>query len=58
MGIEVFHCFFESHHASGCQDNAGKGPRIAMMRLIGFKNQSLYDYDACMVCDRFVLSTT
>jgi hypothetical protein len=27
MEIQIFHHFYESHHASGPQDNAGKDPR-------------------------------
>mmetsp|Transcript_52916 Transcript_52916/g.67853 ORF Transcript_52916/g.67853 Transcript_52916/m.67853 type:complete len:293 (-) Transcript_52916:38-916(-) len=51
-GVEIIHCFFESYHASGVQDSAGKDPRIAMTRAIGFKAESLYNYHECKVwCD-------
>jgi len=43
------HCFFESYHASGVQDSVGKDARLAMIRSIGFKLISIYDYRECMV---------
>ena len=46
---EVFHNTFAPYHASGCQDNAGKTPRIEMIREIGFKQQSIYCYHTCYV---------
>lgn len=49
MGMEIFHSFFAPHHASGVQDSAGKDPRIMMIRDIGFKKESLYNYVACLV---------
>jgi hypothetical protein len=45
--IEIIHCFFESAHASGVQDSAGKDPRIKMTKLIGFKDLSVYSYHHC-----------
>ena len=48
-GINVVHTFFESYHASGVQDSVGKDARLAMIRCIGFKQESIYDYHACMV---------
>jgi len=56
QGVEIFNCFFESYHASGCQDNAGKGPRIAMIAEIGFKQQSIYDYHQCLVWSQVNMS--
>lgn len=45
MEIEVTHNHFESHHASGPQDNAGKDPRKAMDRAIQHrKSETIYDY--------------
>ena len=44
----IHHHFFPSHHACGPQDNAGKDPRIAMEREIGFGNAAnLYNYHEC-----------
>jgi|AntAceMinimDraft_11_1070367.scaffolds.fasta_scaffold36753_3 hypothetical protein len=51
-GINIVHCFFESYHASGVQDSVGKDARLAMIRDIGFKLISIYDYHECMV--RFI----
>ena len=48
-GIEIIHNFFEAHHASGVQDSAGKDPRIAMIRDIGFKQYSIYSFEECLV---------
>jgi hypothetical protein len=50
-GVEIVHCFFEAHHASGVQDTAGKDPRLAMIRDIGFKQLSIYNYIECWVSD-------
>jgi hypothetical protein len=47
VGIEIYHCFFESYHASGVQDSAGKEPRIAMIKATGFKELSIYNYHEC-----------
>ena len=41
--------FFEAHHASGVQDSAGKDPRLAMIRDIGFKQYSIYSFEDCLV---------
>lgn len=49
FNIEIWHCFFESHHASGVQDSVGKDPRIAMHKAIAFKDCDLYSYVACYV---------
>ena len=35
---------------SGVQDSAGKDPRIAMIKAIGFKELSVSNYHECMVC--------
>jgi hypothetical protein len=61
QGIEIIHCRFQAYHASGCQDNAGKEPRIAMIREIGFRARSLYDYHDCLVWRSFfgvIMSST
>jgi hypothetical protein len=47
--VEIIHSFFEAHHASGVQDSAGKDPRLAMIRDIGFKQYSIYDFSKCLV---------
>ena len=46
-GIEIVHCFFEHDHASGVQDSVGKDARVPLLRLIGFKEASIYDYHQC-----------
>lgn len=48
-GIEILHRTFPSHHACGPQDNAGKDPRIAMERSIGFaQSTNIYNYHECL----------
>jgi hypothetical protein len=47
--VEIYHSFFESHHASGVQDSVGKDPRIAMTKAIGFSDTALYNYMECNV---------
>lgn len=42
-GLDVVHSFFESHHASGVQDSAGKDPRVAMMNEMGQHKASFSD---------------
>ena len=45
MEIAVHHNHYESHHASGPQDNAGKDPRKAMDRaILHKKSETIYDY--------------
>ena len=53
-GIEILHRTFPSHHACGPQDNAGKDPRIAMERSIGFaQSTNIYNYHECLSwCER------
>jgi hypothetical protein len=46
-GIEICHSFFEPHLAAGVQDAAGKDARIPMIKAIGFKNTSIYNYEQC-----------
>ena len=47
-GIEVTHRFFESHHASGPQDMAGKAARSGMHRKMACDETfSVYDYNDC-----------
>ena len=49
MGVEIWHNFFASHHASGPQDNAGKDPRRAMdAAIIHEKEKTIYSYTACL----------
>ena len=49
MELEVHHYMYESHHASGPQDNAGKDPRRAMEAAIHHeKTATIYDYHRCM----------
>lgn len=43
--VEIYHCFFESHHASGVKD-----PRIAMIKQIGYVAIQLHIYWDCYVC--------
>eukprot|EP00617_Octactis_speculum_P017567 CAMPEP_0185746134 /NCGR_PEP_ID=MMETSP1174-20130828/4570_1 /TAXON_ID=35687 /ORGANISM="Dictyocha speculum, Strain CCMP1381" /LENGTH=693 /DNA_ID=CAMNT_0028420557 /DNA_START=187 /DNA_END=2269 /DNA_ORIENTATION=+ len=44
-GCVLLHNFFVEYHGAGPQDNAGKGPRVAMERAIGFgQANSLYNY--------------
>ena len=40
MELAVHHNHYESHHASGPQDNAGKDPRKAMDAAIQHKNST------------------
>ena len=48
MELGLHHHFYESHHASGPQDNAGKDPRRAMDRAITHeKANTIYDYHKC-----------
>ena len=53
-GIEILYRAFPSHHACGPQDNAGKDPRIAMERSIGFaQSTNIYNYHECLSwCER------
>ena len=53
-GIEILHRTFPGHHACGPQDNAGKDPRIAMERSIGFaRSINVYSYHECLNwCER------
>ena len=45
MELAVHHNHYESHHASGPQDNAGKDPRKAMDAAIQHKKAgTIYDY--------------
>jgi len=47
-GVKIIQNFFVEYHACGPQDNAGKGPRIAMEQAIGFGNApNLYNYHEC-----------
>ena len=49
MGVEIWHNFFASHHASGPQDNAGKDPRRAMdLAIIHNKTETIYSYWKCL----------
>jgi hypothetical protein len=47
--IELMHCFFESNHASGVQDSAGKDPRIAMTDDMGLHRASFSNAHECYV---------
>jgi len=45
MELAVHHNHYESHHASGPQDNAGNDPRKAMDAAIQHKKaETIYDY--------------
>ena len=49
MQLEVHHYMYESHHASGPQDNTGKDPRRAMdAAILHEKSATIYDYHRCM----------
>ena len=56
LGIEIFHCFFESYHASGLQDSVGKDARLGMLKQIGFKKISIYNYKECYDWSKLVMS--
>ena len=49
MQLQVCHYMYESHHASGPQDNAGKDPRRTMDAAIQHeKSVTIHDYHRCM----------
>ena len=49
MELELFRYTYESHHASGPQDNAGKDPRRAMdAAILHEKAATIYDYHRYM----------
>jgi hypothetical protein len=47
IGMEVFHDFKASHHASGPVDNYGKDPRIAMDDAVAAGDLTRYNFEQC-----------
>lgn len=47
MGIEIRHNRFVEHHACGAQDASGKAARLPMLKAIGYKRESIYNYHEC-----------
>jgi hypothetical protein len=47
IGIEVYHDFKASHHASGPVDNYGKDPRIAMDDAVAAGDLTRYNFEQC-----------
>jgi hypothetical protein len=57
IGIEVFHDFKASHHASGPVDSYGKDPRRAMDEGVAAGDITRYNYEHCfrrLVCFEYV----